>query len=86
MWSTQTFVVKLGSSLSGMILGFLLVYVKYIPNIAQSEKTLAGMHGIFTLVPAALIFLSILPMIFYPLTRKLYQRIIKELSNPSNAN
>lgn len=83
MWSTQTFVVKLGSSLSGMILGFLLVYVKYIPNIAQSEKTLAGMHGIFTLVPAALIFLSILPMIFYPLTRKLYKRIIKELGDLS---
>jgi len=80
MWSTQTFVVKLGSSLSGMILGFLLVYVKYVPNTAQTAETLSGMHGIFTLVPAALIFISILPMIFYPLTRKLYRHIIEELS------
>lgn len=86
MWSTQTFVVKLGSSLAGMLLGFLLVYVKYVPNIAQSKETLAGMHGIFTLLPAVLIFLSILPMIFYPLSRTLYQRIVKELSDSSNTN
>lgn len=80
MWSTQTFIVKLGSSLAGIILGYLLTYVKYVPNVAQTEATLKGMHGIFTLVPAILIFLSILPMLFYPLTMKLYQGIVKELN------
>ncbi|NLV36877.1 MAG: MFS transporter [Clostridiaceae bacterium] len=80
MWSTQTFIVKLGSSLAGIILGYLLTYVKYVPNVAQTEATLFGMHGIFTLVPGILVFLSILPMVSYPLTMKLYQKIIKELN------
>lgn len=80
MWSSQTFIVKLGSSLAGMILGFLLTWVNYVPNVSQEEATLAGMHGIFTLVPAILIFLSILPILLYPLTRKQYQTILKELN------
>jgi len=79
MWSTQTFIVKLGASLAGIILGFLLDYVGYVPNIEQGKETLAGMHGIFTLAPAALLFLSILPMLFYPLNKKKYEEILKEL-------
>lgn len=79
MWSTQTFIVKLGASLAGIILGFLLDYVGYVPNIEQGKETLAGMHGIFTLAPAALLFLSILPMLFYPLNKKRYEEILKEL-------
>lgn len=79
MWSTQTFIVKLGASLAGIILGFLLDYVGYVPNIEQGKETLAGMHGTFTLAPAALLFLSILPMLFYPLNKKRYEEILKEL-------
>jgi len=79
MWSTQTFIVKLGASLAGIILGHLLDYAGYVPNIAQSSETLSGMHGIFTLAPAALLFAGILPMLFYPLNKKRYEEILREL-------
>lgn len=74
MWSTQTFVVKAGSSLAGVLLGFLLSSVRYVPNEAQTPETLWGMHGIFTLVPAALILMGLIPMLFYPLTRERYKK------------
>ncbi|WP_105615380.1 MFS transporter [Vallitalea okinawensis] len=79
MWSTQTFVVKAGSSLSGIILGYLLTVIDYIPNAIQSKETLTGMHGIFTLVPAVLILLSLIPILFYPLTKAKYQLVLEKL-------
>lgn len=81
MWSTQTFIVKAGSSLSGIILGFLLTAVNYIPHVTQSKETLTGIHSIFTLVPAALVLLSLVPIIFYPLTKAKYKLVLEYLED-----
>lgn len=79
MWSTQTFIVKAGSSVSGILLGVLLKVVNYVPNVSQTKDTLNGIHGIFTLLPAVLITLALIPMLFYPLTKDKYKLVLEDL-------
>ncbi len=79
IWSTQTFIVKLASSVSGWLLGIFLTVVNYIPNIQQTDKTLSGMHSIFTLLPGALILFSLIAISFYPLTSDKYKILLEEL-------
>ncbi|MCH4890116.1 hypothetical protein EZV73_21225 [Acidaminobacter sp. JC074] len=81
MWSTQTFVAKASSSVSGILLGFLLVVIEFVPNVTQSIHTLNGMHMILTLLPALCIALSMMPLFFYPLTRDKYKVIVDQLNS-----
>ena len=79
VWSTQTFIVKMAASISGFALGHMLTIIGFVPNEIQSSTTLLQLHGIMFLLPAALIALSIVPMLKYDLTQDKYKEIMEEL-------
>ncbi len=80
VWSTQTFIVKVGASIAGFILGHLLTLIEFVPNATQSAETLTKLHGILFLVPALLTALSIIPMLRYSLNREKYQEVTQILA------
>lgn len=73
------FFLKVGLGLGSFILGILLTFFQYQPNLEQTTVTLEGLHKIATLamlIPAVGI---VLLMVVYPLTEERFQQIIKEL-------
>lgn len=80
VWSTQTFIVKVGASIAGFILGHLLTFIEFVPNTTQSPETLIKLHAILFLLPALLTALSIIPMLRYNLSHEKYQRVTQILA------
>lgn len=81
VWSTQTFIVKLGASVAGFTLGILLTWINFVPNAVQTPETLLGLHGILFLIPALLSAISIIPMLRYPISKDKYEEIVMALND-----
>ena len=62
------------------ILGWSFEGAGYIPNVAQSEATLAGMRLSIALIPLAFFCLSAWLMWLNPLSRGAHDRIVRELA------
>lgn len=73
------FFLKLSLGLGSFILGLLLEYIGYVPNVGQSSKALEGIHAIATLGIVVSGLGIVVTMWFYPLTRELHGRILEEL-------
>ncbi len=70
------FVQKLCVAIAGFIVGKVLSGTGYNPNMAQTEKTLEGIKYLFTLIPAILLLLGVITLVFYPLDTRMHNRII----------
>lgn len=86
VWSTQTFVVKIGASVGGFILGHALMISGFVPNSVQTEQTLSLMHATLFLIPAFFTVMSILPMLRYDLTKEKYQSVLTSLNQRSSGH
>jgi GPH family glycoside/pentoside/hexuronide:cation symporter len=69
------FFLKLGLGIGSFLLGLLLDYYQYSPNIQQSLFTLKGIHGITTLAMAIPAILIMVIMFNYKLDEDLYKKI-----------
>ena len=79
-FSIMSFGVKLAQAIGGAVGAPLLVAVGYVANQAQSAGTVTAINGIINLVPAALLALSMVPLIFnYKLDEKMMDTITKDL-------
>ena len=75
-----SFMQKLGMAVAGATAAYVLKWVGYAPNQAQSETALTGINTLFNLVPAGFSLLCLIALGFYRLDGKLYQRILGELA------
>lgn len=73
------FFLKLALGIGSFILGQLLDFYHYTPNVAQSAETLTGLHAIATLAMTLPAIGIIVLMLNYKLTEEVYQGILKEL-------
>lgn len=80
VFATNIFKTKVASALAGAAAAFLLVAVGYVANTAQSPATLQGLHAAFTLVPAGLAALSVLPLLGYSLSEQRLEALLGEIS------
>ena len=80
IFSTQTFVVKLGGAFSAFVSGVGLKMIGYEANMEQSEGTHLGMRIIMLVIPALLMLLC-LYIYFkgYRLQDKFYREVLTEL-------
>ncbi|MGB0929849.1 MAG: MFS transporter [Chitinophagales bacterium] len=73
------FFLKLSLGLGSFILGLLLEFIAYVPNVGQSVETLEGIHAVTTLGLGMSGLGIVVTMWFYPLTSELHGRILEEL-------
>ncbi len=74
-----TFVKKTANGLGGALAAYMLVWIGYRPNAAQSPETLTGLLAMVSLVPAFFALLALIAMYFYPLTEAKFSEILGEL-------
>lgn len=87
IFSAQTFIVKFSTAFSGLIIGFGLSIIKYIPNGTQTASTIMGMKIIMFLLPAALMVLcAIIYTKFYKLHGKFYTDVMTSLESRRISN
>ena len=80
IFSAQTFIVKFSTAFSGLIIGFGLTLIKYVPNAVQTDSTIMGMKLIMFLLPAILMVIcGVMYAKFYKLNGDYYLNIMEEL-------
>ncbi|WP_195940284.1 MFS transporter [Romboutsia sp. 1001713B170131_170501_G6] len=80
--STFTFVNKLSQAFGAFIMGYVLDFVGYAPNLAQqSETTLNAILYMKTLIPIFAFVCSVVAMKFYPIDRKTEKEMEKFIND-----
>ena len=80
IFSAQTFIVKFSTAFSGLIIGFGLKLIKYVPNATQTASTIFGMRAIMFLIPATLMVIcAVIYSKYYKLHGKFYSDVMKTL-------
>ena len=80
--STFTFVNKLSQAFGAFIMGYVLDFVGYAPNLAQqSPATLKAILYMKTLIPIFAFICSVVAMRFYPIDKKVEAEIEEFINN-----
>jgi GPH family glycoside/pentoside/hexuronide:cation symporter len=79
------FLTKFTSALGVAVSGWALNLFGYIPNVEQSTRALFGIRLFFSIVPSAVILISLPFLIWYPITRKNHAALVKELAERATA-
>ena len=77
--AASLFALKLGLSLGGAIVGWVLAYYGYVANAVQSAGSMRGIMLLFSVFPASFGIIGGLLMFFYPLTNKMMITIEQDL-------
>ncbi len=78
--AASLFALKLGLSLGGALVGWILAYHNYIANAVQSAESLNGIRMLMSFYPAVFGIIGGLLMLFYPLTNKMMIKIEEDLT------
>lgn len=79
IFSTQIFMAKITSALSGLLIAAMLTAFHYIPNEIQTLQTQKGILSMTALIPAIAAALAIVPMHHYKLDEKEHARIVEAI-------
>lgn len=80
IYSSRTFITKVGSAVGAGVIGLVLGLAHYDGMAAQqTAEAVSAIRIVNTLVPAALMMLAALPMLRYDLTEEKYTQIVAEL-------
>ncbi len=74
------FLTKFTGALGVAVSGWALNLFGYVPNVEQTTHALFGIRMFFSIVPAAVILVSLPFLIWYPITRKNHAELVKELA------
>ncbi len=85
LFGSVTFAQKAAVAASAVMLGFLLDVIGYQAGAVQSAETLSGLRMIIVLVPLAGIILSVLAMIYYPLSPRRHAEIVADIERRQSA-
>lgn len=79
-FSLQSFTSKTQSAINGLLIGVFLTLIRYDATLPmQTPETLRGIFLCFTLVPAVVTFLAIIPLLFHKFSGKVREDAIAEL-------
>ena len=80
VFSVQTFVVKLASAVSAFIVGIGLSVIGFVPDVVQSQSTLAGLRFLMFVVPIFGLIISLLVYLKkYKIDAAFYTQIVSEI-------
>jgi GPH family glycoside/pentoside/hexuronide:cation symporter len=78
--AASLFALKLGLSLGGALVGWVLAFHGYVANEVQSPESMEGIRMLMSLYPAVFGIIGGLLMFFYPLTNKMMINIEEDLT------
>lgn len=79
--STRCFVTKCVGALASMLVLSFIGFTGFVPQAAeQTAHVLDGFHFLYALLPAIVMILAVVPMLFYKLTEKRHAEIMEELA------
>ena len=78
--SASLFALKLGLTLGGAIVGWILAYYGFIANQDQASETMTGIVLLMSVFPAIFGFIGGIMMLFYPLNNKMMVSIEDDLT------
>ena len=85
-YSYMSFGVKLATAVGGSATVLLLAASGYVPNAEQTEAVKTGINAIVNLLPAACIVISMIPLFWYKLDKKMMDKIRVELDTRNAKN
>ncbi|EQB37733.1 hypothetical protein M948_04020 [Virgibacillus sp. CM-4] len=85
-FATSAFFHKSGNAIGGWLIGIVLMFIGYIPNQAQTPFVLDGILWLLSIIPAALLIISIIFVLPFHLTKSDLYRIRADLDNASVRN
>ena len=74
-YSVWTFMIALGGAFAGFLVGQSLGLFGYVPDAVQSATSILGIRLLIGPLPAVLILLGNLALVFYPLNQKRYEEM-----------
>ena len=80
IYSVLSLIIKAASAFVGSVGMIALGALGYVPNGEQTQTALRGINIICNLVPSLMYFGAIIPLLFYIIDKKFYDRILKEIS------
>jgi GPH family glycoside/pentoside/hexuronide:cation symporter len=79
LMAASLFALKLGLTLGGAFVGYVLAYYGFIANQVQTAETISGIIMLMSVYPAIFGFIGVALMMFYPLTNKMMFKIEQDL-------
>jgi len=80
--SAVSFSRKFGMAIGVSMTAWILSLIGYLPNVAQTSKSLLGIKTMMSLIPAAGCLIFLVLVFFYPIDEKLYAKICQDLKRP----
>lgn len=80
LMAASLFALKLGLTLGGSLVGYILAYYGFVANEAQSPEAVNGIIMLMSIFPAVFGFIGVGLMLFYPLNNKKMEEIEKDLA------
>lgn len=78
--AASLFALKLGLTLGGAIVGWILAFYNFVPNQEQTSNAVNGIVMLMSIYPSVFGIIGGLLMIFYPLNNKMMLQIEKDLT------
>jgi GPH family glycoside/pentoside/hexuronide:cation symporter len=80
LMAASLFALKLGLTLGGALVGWILAFYSFVPNQAQTAESTTGIILLLSLYPSIFGFIGVALMFFYPLTNKMMKKIETDLT------
>ena len=80
LMAASLFTLKLGLTLGGALVGWILAFYGFVPNQAQSPESTSGIILLMSLYPSIFGFIGAMLMFFYPLNNKMMTKIEEDLT------
>jgi GPH family glycoside/pentoside/hexuronide:cation symporter len=75
----QSFIIKAAQGVGLALVNVALDLIGYVPDVAQSAETLRKLKILYGLVPAIFFWTGAFIFLFYPITKKAYQAMLREI-------
>ena len=73
------FALKAGLGVGGALCGAIIESFGFVSNALQSESSILGIKLTSSIIPAATFFIGVLVLFFYPITKKINEKVQAEL-------
>jgi GPH family glycoside/pentoside/hexuronide:cation symporter len=80
VFSAGTFAQKMGWTIGGSLVAYLLAWFGFHANVAQTAFSLLGIRLIISVIPAAVALLAVLAISFYAIDEKMQKQISTDLA------